>query len=30
MAAARTAAERYDIAAVVDQWVEVLRNAPTR
>jgi glycosyltransferase involved in cell wall biosynthesis len=30
MAAARTAAERYDIAAVVDQWVEVLRNAPIR
>ena len=28
MAAARTAAERYDIDAVVDRWVDVLRNAP--
>lgn len=30
MAAARVAAAQYDIAAVVDRWVDVLRNAPRR
>ncbi|MFM7063702.1 MAG: glycosyltransferase [Actinomycetes bacterium] len=28
MAAARTAAERFDLTQVVDQWVKVLRGAP--
>ena len=30
MAAARAAAEHYDIDAVVDRWVAVLRDAPAR
>jgi hypothetical protein len=30
MATARDTAAQYDIAAVVDRWVEVIGNAPVR